>query len=67
MLVNRTDVKEFFRYCIDANLNLIEQVKEVLMNNGHIIKAPYIPIQENVSFIKIFQTDSLDMYGYCAH
>ncbi|WP_412860695.1 hypothetical protein [Cytobacillus horneckiae] len=52
---------------MDANLNLIEQVKEVLMNNGHIIKAPYIPIQENVSFIKIFQTDSLDMYGYCAH
>ncbi|PKG29612.1 DUF3231 family protein [Cytobacillus horneckiae] len=48
IFINRTDVKEFYRYCIDANLDLIEQVKEVLMNNGHIIKAPYIPIPENV-------------------
>lgn len=49
-LVFRKDVKEFFRYCMDSTLDLMEQIKEILMNKGLIIKPPVIPVPEKVEF-----------------
>lgn len=50
-LVYRKDVKEFFRYCMDSTMDLMEQTKEILMNKGLIIKPPLIPTPENVEFV----------------
>lgn len=50
-LVYREDVKEFFRYCLDCTLDLMEQINEVLMNKGFIIKPPIIPIPKKVEFV----------------
>ncbi|WP_134701086.1 DUF3231 family protein [Ammoniphilus sp. YIM 78166] len=50
-LLYRKDVNEFFRYCLDSTINLMEQIKEVLMSKGLIIKPPIIPIPEKVEFI----------------
>lgn len=50
-LVYREDVREFFRYCIDSTMDLMEQIKEILMNKGLIIKPPLIPVPEKVEFV----------------
>lgn len=50
-LVFRKDVKEFFRYCLDSTLDLMEQIKEILMNKGLINKPPLIPVPEKVEFV----------------
>ena len=50
-LVYRKDVNEFFRYCMDSTMDLMDQIKEILMNKGLIIKPPLIPIPEKVDFV----------------
>ncbi|EKN65626.1 hypothetical protein BABA_19376 [Neobacillus bataviensis LMG 21833] len=50
-LVYRKDVKEFFRYCMDSTMDLMEQIKEILMNKGLIMKPPLIPIPDKLDFI----------------
>ncbi|MGX6445185.1 DUF3231 family protein [Neobacillus sp. K501] len=50
-LVFRSDVQDFFKYCMDCTLELMEQIKEILMNKGLIIKPPIIPIPEKVEFV----------------
>lgn len=50
-LVYRKDVKEFFTYCIDSTMGLMNQIKEILMNKGLIIKPPIIPIPDKVEFV----------------
>ncbi|MEH7082519.1 DUF3231 family protein [Neobacillus drentensis] len=50
-LVYRKDVNEFFRYCMDSTMDLMDQIKEILMNKGLIIKPPLIPIPEKVEFV----------------
>ncbi|MBU7595101.1 DUF3231 family protein [Metabacillus halosaccharovorans] len=49
-LVFRKDVKEFFRYCIDSTMDLIDQIKNVLMDKSLIMKPPVIPIPEKPLF-----------------
>ena len=49
-LTFRKDVKDFFLYCIDSTMDLIDQIKEILMNKGLIIKPPVIPVAEKVEF-----------------
>lgn len=49
-LVFREDVKEFFKYCLDSTMDLMEQIKEILMNKGLIDKPPLIPVPEKVEF-----------------
>jgi hypothetical protein len=61
-LVFRKDVKEFFTYCMNSTMELIEQIKEILMNKGLIIKPPIIPVPENVEFV---HDDFLN--GYFGH
>ncbi|MDQ0200762.1 DUF3231 family protein [Neobacillus ginsengisoli] len=51
-LVYREDVRNFFIHCMNSTIVLTEQIKEVLMNKGFIIKPPYIPIPEKVKFVK---------------
>lgn len=50
-LIFRKDIKEFFRYCMDSTLDLMEQINEVLMHKGLIIKPSFIPTPEKVEFI----------------
>ncbi len=50
-LVFRKDVKEFFRYCMDSTMDLLDQIKEILMKKGLIIKPPVIPVPEKVEFV----------------
>ena len=61
-LVYRKDVKEFFRYCMDCTMDLMEQIKEILMSKGLIIKPPLIPVPEKVEFV---HQDFLN--GYFGH
>ncbi|MBX9975968.1 DUF3231 family protein [Cytobacillus firmus] len=49
-LVYRKDVNEFFRYCMDSTMDLMDQIKGILMNKGLIITPPLIPIPEKVDF-----------------
>lgn len=50
-LVFRRDVKEFFRFCMDSTMDLLEQINEILMDKGLIIKPPLIPVPEKVEFV----------------
>lgn len=50
-LVYRNDVKEFFRHCMNSTMDLMEQIKEILMNKGLIMKPPLIPVPEKVEFV----------------
>lgn len=50
-LVHRKDVKEFFTYCIDSTMALVEQTNDILMNKGLIIKPPIIPVPEKVEYV----------------
>ncbi|QGQ45898.1 DUF3231 family protein [Metabacillus sediminilitoris] len=50
-LLFRKDVKEFFRYCLNSTMDLMEQIKEILMNKGLINKPPLIPVPEKVEFV----------------
>ena len=49
-LVYRKDIREFYLYCMDATMALMEQIKAILMNKGFIIKPPFIPIPDKVEF-----------------
>lgn len=61
-LVFRKDVQDFFRYCMESTMDLIEQIKEILMNKGLINKPPLIPVPERVEFV---HEDFLN--GYFGH
>jgi hypothetical protein len=50
-LLYRKDVNEFFRYCMESTMHLMDQIKEILMNKGLIIKPPLIPVPEKVEFV----------------
>lgn len=50
-LIYRKDVKEFFSYCMESALALMEQIKDLLMNKGLIIKPPIIPVPDKVEFV----------------
>jgi hypothetical protein len=50
-LIYRKDVKEFFIYCMESTLALMEQIKDLLMNKGLIIKPPIIPVPDKVEFV----------------
>ncbi|MCM3090868.1 MULTISPECIES: DUF3231 family protein [unclassified Cytobacillus] len=50
-LVYRKDVKEFFRHCMDSAMDLMEQIKDILMHKRLIIKPPLIPAPEKVEFV----------------
>ncbi len=61
-LVFRKDVQDFFRYCMESTMDLMEQIKEILMNKGLINKPPLIPVPERVEFV---HEDFLN--GYFGH
>lgn len=50
-IVYRKDVEEFFRYCMVATMDLMQQIKGLLMKKGLIIKPPLIPVPEKVEFV----------------
>jgi len=49
-LVYRQDVVEFFLYCMNSTMALMEEIKAILMNKGLIIKPPVIPVGDKVEF-----------------
>ncbi|MGV3467275.1 MAG: DUF3231 family protein [Heyndrickxia sp.] len=49
-LVYRKDVKDFFTYCMTSTMELMEQIKEVLMHKGLILKPSIIPVPDKVEF-----------------
>ncbi|MDP4083684.1 MAG: DUF3231 family protein [Bacillota bacterium] len=51
-LVFREDIKEFFIDCLNKTIVLVEEIKEILMGKGFIIKPPPIPIPEKPEFAK---------------
>jgi hypothetical protein len=50
-LVYRKDIKDFFRYCMDSTMDLMDQIKDILMSKGLIIKPSLIPTPEKVEFV----------------
>lgn len=50
-LIYRQDVKEFITYCMESTIALMEQIKDLLMNKGLIIKPPIIPVPDKVEFV----------------
>ncbi|KKK39057.1 hypothetical protein WQ57_04525 [Mesobacillus campisalis] len=61
-IVYRKDVKDFFTYCMESVMDLMEQIKEIQMDKGLIIKPPIIPIPEKAEFV---QQDFLN--GFFGH
>ena len=62
-LVYREDVRSFFRYCLETTMELMDQIKAILMHKGFIIKPPIIPIPDKVEFV---QQDFLNgFFGAC--
>ncbi|KYG32938.1 DUF3231 family protein [Priestia endophytica] len=55
-LMYREDVRDFYLYCMDATMKLMEQINSILMDKRLIIKPPIIPIPEGV---KIARSDYL--------
>jgi len=49
-LVYREDVRDFFVYCMDATMQLMEQIKMILLRKGFIKKPPLIPVQDRPEF-----------------
>jgi Protein of unknown function (DUF3231) len=49
-LVFRKDIVEFFQYCLQESMLLMDQIKDILMNKGLIMKPPFIPIPEKVDY-----------------
>jgi hypothetical protein len=50
-LIYRKDVREFFTYCLESTIALMEQIKDLLMNKGLIMKPPIIPTPEKAEFV----------------
>ncbi|WP_338448529.1 DUF3231 family protein [Niallia oryzisoli] len=50
-LVYRKDIKEFFTNCIISTIELMDQIKEILMNKGLINKPPIIPVPDKPDFV----------------
>jgi hypothetical protein len=50
-LVIRKDVKELFINCMNSTMTLMEQIQDILMNKGLIIKPPMIPVPDKVEFV----------------
>lgn len=61
-LMYREDIKDFFIYCLECTIQLVEQINNILMNKGFIIKPPPLPPPEKVEFVK---HDFLN--GYIGH
>lgn len=51
-LVYREDIKEFFQYCMNSTVQLMEQIKKVLMDKELIMKPPHIEIPEKAEIVK---------------
>lgn len=49
-LVFRQDIVEFLKYCTQATMDLLDQIKLILMKKGLIIKPPFIPVPEKVDY-----------------
>lgn len=49
-IVYRKDVREFFIYCMESTIALIEQIKSIQLKKGLIMKPPYIPVPERPEF-----------------
>ncbi|KAA0549853.1 DUF3231 family protein [Bacillus sp. BGMRC 2118] len=50
-LVYREDIRDFFRYCMESTMDLMDQIKTLLMHKGFIIKPPVIPVPDRVKFV----------------
>ncbi|GAA0343403.1 hypothetical protein GCM10008967_37310 [Bacillus carboniphilus] len=51
-LVTRSDVREFYEYCMKQTMKLMEQIVDILMAKGYIIKPPIIPTPDKVEFVE---------------
>lgn len=51
-LATRTEIRDFFTYCLDATVKLTNQINDVLNAKGMLVKPPYIPIPDKVDFLK---------------
>jgi hypothetical protein len=51
-LVMREDIRQFFKHCNSCTTSFLEQINNVLIGKGFIIKPPDFPIPEKVDFVK---------------
>ncbi|WP_281280842.1 DUF3231 family protein [Robertmurraya kyonggiensis] len=61
-LMYRKDVKDFFIHTTYATIELIEEINNILMKKGFILKPPSIPVPEKVKWV---EQDFLN--GYFGH
>ncbi|KKI93289.1 hypothetical protein WQ54_05530 [Bacillus sp. SA1-12] len=50
-LVYRRDVRDLYLFCMNKTMELMEQIKDLLMNKGLIIKPPLIPVPDKAEFV----------------
>lgn len=48
----RADVYSYFNECISQLTKFLREVKELLLSKGLYIRAPYLPIPEDIDFVK---------------
>ncbi|MEW9671100.1 DUF3231 family protein [Ammoniphilus sp. 3BR4] len=51
-LSTRQDVRSVFKYCIDTTQELDDKALQVALNKGILIRPPYLPVPEKVSFVE---------------
>lgn len=51
-LMVRQDVRDFFINCLDTTVKLMTQINDLLLTKGILIKPPYIPIPDEIEFVK---------------
>jgi hypothetical protein len=51
-LMTRLDIRAFFTYVVDSTTKLLNQVIELLIAKGLLVKPPYIPAPRKVDFVK---------------
>ncbi|GAA0329548.1 hypothetical protein GCM10008967_20050 [Bacillus carboniphilus] len=51
-LMTRKETKELFTHCVKATTDLMNLVNNVLLKKGYLTKPPFIPIPNQVDFVK---------------
>ena len=48
----RADIREYFTECLASSAELYNRVSSVMLSKGVYIRAPYIPVPDNVDFVQ---------------
>lgn len=48
----RKDVRELYNHCLKSELAICNLADEILLSKGLFVRSPYVPVPENIEFVK---------------